>query len=181
MVLNCSAPVLTPLILCFTHILDGCYHVYLDVGSNVGIQVRKLFEPTKYPKAFAHKVFREAFGVNRDPGQVCAVGFEPNPRHAEKLRGIFSIKNRQLCQRFIVRLFHNIAIEAAYAKCGWNAKFFKETGVSNKDGKGTFFTDEAKAHNEWGGGIVRSNKNVKRTVKGRKKIQEHPVKRKANV
>ena len=76
----------------------------------------------------------------------------------------------------------HIAIEAAYAKCGWNAKFFKETGVSNKDGKGTFFTDEAKAHNEWGGGIVRSNKNVKRTVKGRKiKIQQHPVKQKANV
>ncbi len=23
--------------------LDGCYHVYLDVGSNIGIQVRKLF------------------------------------------------------------------------------------------------------------------------------------------
>ena len=25
--------------------LDGCYHVYLDVGANVGIQIRKLFEP----------------------------------------------------------------------------------------------------------------------------------------
>ena len=24
--------------------LDGCYHVYLDVGTNVGVQIRKLFE-----------------------------------------------------------------------------------------------------------------------------------------
>jgi len=28
--------------------LDGCYHIYLDVGTNIGIQVRKLFEP-RYP------------------------------------------------------------------------------------------------------------------------------------
>lgn len=25
--------------------LDGCYHVYLDIGTNVGIQIRKLYEP----------------------------------------------------------------------------------------------------------------------------------------
>ena len=27
---------------------DGCWHVYLDVGSNIGVQVRKLFEPERY-------------------------------------------------------------------------------------------------------------------------------------
>ena len=29
----------------------ACQHVYIDVGSNIGVQLRKLFEPAKYPKA----------------------------------------------------------------------------------------------------------------------------------
>ena len=65
---------------------------------------------------------------------MCAVGFEPNPRHAERLT----------------------EIEAAYNKCGWRVKFFTSTGVSDKNGEGTFFTDEAFSHNEWGGGIIGS-------------------------
>ena len=39
------------------NILDGCYHVYLDVGSNIGVQVRKLYEPRKYPDAYVHEIF----------------------------------------------------------------------------------------------------------------------------
>lgn len=31
--------------------LNGCRHVYIDVGSNMGVQIRKLFEPERYPKA----------------------------------------------------------------------------------------------------------------------------------
>jgi hypothetical protein len=42
--------------------LDGCYHVYLDVGSNVGVQVRKLFEPDLYPDAPVLEVFNSVFG-----------------------------------------------------------------------------------------------------------------------
>ena len=49
-------------ILSENNLLDGCYHVYLDVGSNIGVQVRKLFQPKEYPGAGAIKVFREAFG-----------------------------------------------------------------------------------------------------------------------
>ena len=30
---------------------DGCYHVFLDVGSNIGMHVRFLLEPHKYPQA----------------------------------------------------------------------------------------------------------------------------------
>ena len=45
-----------------SNILDGCYHVYLDVGSNIGVQVRKLYQPAYYPGAWALKVFQEAFG-----------------------------------------------------------------------------------------------------------------------
>ena len=42
--------------------LDGCYHVYLDVGSNRGNQVRKLFEPEKYQNASAIQIFDKYFG-----------------------------------------------------------------------------------------------------------------------
>ena len=45
-----------------SNILDRCYHVYLDVGSNIGVQVRKLYQPKYYPRAGVLKVFQEAFG-----------------------------------------------------------------------------------------------------------------------
>jgi FkbM family methyltransferase len=63
---------------------DGCYHVFLDVGSNIGNHVRFLFEPQLYPAArIARNFFKEAFGpeserVNTD---ICVFSFEPNPDH----------------------------------------------------------------------------------------------------
>ena len=53
----------------------------------MGIQVRKLYEPEKYPKANVNPVFDQYFGKNRDHKTVCAVGFEPNPSHSKKLKG----------------------------------------------------------------------------------------------
>ena len=69
--------------------MDGCYHVYLDVGSNIGIQVRKLFEPHLYPKAKVHKIFDHFFGQAefREISDICVVGFEPNPNHTTYLKG----------------------------------------------------------------------------------------------
>ena len=65
------------------NILDGCYHVYLDVGSNIGVQIRKLFEPEKYPDAYVHSIFNSQFGpidarrkASLEEGRVvCAIGF----------------------------------------------------------------------------------------------------------
>jgi hypothetical protein len=49
----------------------ACQHVYIDVGSNIGVQLRKLFEPAKYPKAAStHRVY------------------EPNPHHRPKLTNL---------------------------------------------------------------------------------------------
>ena len=28
---------------------DGCYHIFLDVGSNIGIHARFLYQPDRYP------------------------------------------------------------------------------------------------------------------------------------
>ena len=72
--------------------LDDCYHVYLDVGTNVGIQIRKLFEPSKYPGASVHTIFDLNFGTfeNRQregkKDKVCAIGFEPNFQHTADLK-----------------------------------------------------------------------------------------------
>ena len=73
------------------NLLDGCYHVYIDVGTNVGIQIRKLFEPEKYPDANVHKVFDTKFGSIKERLQptidggnmVCAIGFEPGNSHLD--------------------------------------------------------------------------------------------------
>lgn len=60
---------------------DGCFHVFLDVGANIGVHGRFLFEPKKYPEAVvARAIFDEEFGAERDNRDVCAFEFEPNPR-----------------------------------------------------------------------------------------------------
>ena len=75
-----------------SYLILGCYHVYLDVGSNVGIQIRKLYEPSKYVGATIHPVFDKYFhrniqSLNSSLPYICAVGFEPNPHHESKLKG----------------------------------------------------------------------------------------------
>lgn len=44
------------------NLLDGCHHVYLDMGTNRGVQIRKLYEPHLYPDATVLPVFDKYFG-----------------------------------------------------------------------------------------------------------------------
>tara|TARA_B110001452_G_scaffold8205_1_gene7224 strand:- start:403 stop:1326 length:924 start_codon:yes stop_codon:yes gene_type:complete len=62
----------------------NCSHVYLDVGTNLGVQIRKLAEPHKYTGAPILGRFRSLFG-SPPWCHVCAVGFEPNPAHHQRL------------------------------------------------------------------------------------------------
>lgn len=65
---------------------DGCFHIFLDVGANMGVHGRFLLEPQKYPLAIeSAKIFNEYFGADRDNRDICVFEFEPNPRHKEKL------------------------------------------------------------------------------------------------
>ena len=78
----------------------NCRHVYLDAGTNVGVQIRKVLEPARYPLSgagrsehqfvaaakYTHEVMRSNFGGNASRCTVCAVGIEPNPMHAVRLR-----------------------------------------------------------------------------------------------
>lgn len=90
---------LSALLLCDSS-LDGCHHVFLDLGANVGVHTRILFEQTRYPKARYNSIFDEWFGTDRHI--VCAFAFEPNKQHAAR----------------------HYALERAYASRGWVYRMF---------------------------------------------------------
>ena len=140
-----------------TNILDGCFYVYIDLGSNIGVQIRKLFEPELYPEANVHPIFNSYFGSieerkdTKNPLSICAVGFEPNLSHTKYLK----------------------QIETSYNKCGYQVMFFTETAVSNRDGNATFYSDTDLKHLEWGSGILSPevNKIANKTTSNVKKIR----------
>jgi len=88
--------------------------VYLDVGSHRGIQVRKLYEPRKYPDSKVHTLFDKFFGLptERNSSEICTVGFEPDPRHRMDLR----------------------LIKSTYEKMGWPVNFIF-SAVSDRNTK----------------------------------------------
>eukprot|EP00571_Detonula_confervacea_P004833 CAMPEP_0172316296 /NCGR_PEP_ID=MMETSP1058-20130122/27727_1 /TAXON_ID=83371 /ORGANISM="Detonula confervacea, Strain CCMP 353" /LENGTH=314 /DNA_ID=CAMNT_0013030571 /DNA_START=259 /DNA_END=1203 /DNA_ORIENTATION=- len=98
---------------------DGCYHVFIDAGSNIGMHARFLFEPTNYPKAWiARKFFVAHFGpeILRDNRDFCIFAFEPNPIHINRHMGM----------------------KDAYTNMGWRYHFFP-AGVGDKSGNLTFY------------------------------------------
>jgi len=101
--------------------LDGCLHVFLDLGSNRGLQIRKLYEPHLFPLAPILPLYQKYFGVpeSRNLQELCTVAFEPNPQHTDHLK--------------------NLA--ANYSTCGIRVVAFTETGVSDKDTVGNFAPD----------------------------------------
>ena len=131
----------------YSEMLDGCYHIYVDVGSNIGIQVRKLFEPERYPEGKVLPIFDKVFGnidhrrkENHANGKIiCVVGFEPNPRHKRDLK----------------------ELEASYNTCGYKVKFFTETAVSSFNGKSTLFSDENWKMLEWSASLLSPDLSIK--------------------
>ncbi|KAL7540407.1 hypothetical protein ACHAXR_012047 [Thalassiosira sp. AJA248-18] len=98
---------------------DGCYHVFIDVGSNIGMHARFLLEPSLYPKAWiARKFFVAHFGPEdlRDNRDFCVFGFEPNPSHIKR---------------------HG-EMRDAYSAMGWRYHYLP-VGVGDKNGQLTFY------------------------------------------
>ena len=110
--------------------LKDCLYLYIDVGTNIGVQIRKLFEPHRYPQAAVLPIFNEHFGHERNKSSsLCAIGFEMNPRHTRRLQ----------------------ALEEHYNKnCGYKVQIFTEIAASVKDGEADFWTDGDEEHHEWG-------------------------------
>jgi len=97
--------------------LDGCLHVFIDLGANRGLQIRKLYEPNHFPLSPVLNLFDRFFGKpdNRKLQEICSVAFEPNPKHAEHLH----------------------SLSEAYASCGINVLIYM-AGVGSKDSKSRF-------------------------------------------
>lgn len=124
------------------NILDGCQYVYIDLGTNIGIQIRKLYEPHLYPGAGVLPLFQTVFGNHTS--DVCSVGFEANPLHSGYLKE-----------------FENYCLQRK-----WRVKIFSPVAVSTRDGNITFYTEPGnEGNNQWGASLeVRAGENGKVTV-----------------
>lgn len=111
-----------------TKLADGCHHVFIDVGANLGVHSRFLFEPDQYRNATtALAVFEKYFGATRDYRDVCAFSFEPNPAHWPR--------HEQLA--------------AAYQAVGM--RYYPiHAGVSDMDGNMSFYHEQHNRNEEWG-------------------------------
>ncbi len=94
---------------------DGCDRIYLDIGTNVGVQIRKLYHPDLFPGT--SKIFDSKFGQERST--VCSFGFEPNPSHSSQLK----------------------LLEDSYVQAGYRVKIFP-VACSNVSGKASFVREE---------------------------------------
>lgn len=107
---------------------NGCYHIFLDIGANIGVHGRYLYEPDKYPKAAkVLEMFDSLFGEQRDNRDFCIFSFEPNPSHWQRLENLTE----------------------AYNKMGWNYHHVK-AGASNMDGALSFYRIDKGQNNDWG-------------------------------
>jgi len=125
---------------------DGCFHVFLDVGANIGVHGRFLFEPEKYPKArVAKSIFDTEFGSNRDNRDFCSFEFEPNPAQRQKLE----------------------AKASAYQAMGWRYEYIP-AAAGDFDGYMEFHHNNDTINEEWGF-------SVKKLVEGDAEIEKVPV------
>ncbi|KAJ1623655.1 hypothetical protein T492DRAFT_1053544 [Pavlovales sp. CCMP2436] len=132
-----AAPIADPsLVHALAGSADGCEHVYLDCGSNIGVQVRKLYEPSMYPKARqVRDLFRRYFGEEdaARSARTCAFGWEPNPRLETRLR----------------------KTQAAYNALGWRAHFYTRTALSTFDGTAVLNAENAQTdRHAWASSIT---------------------------
>ena len=113
--------------------VSGCKLLFLDVGSNRGTHIRKLFEPHLYKTAPYLKIFDGMFGsasFRSQPSSVtglCAIGIEPNPKWDPRFT----------------------QIEKAYQTKGWKVKWLRE-GVSNRSTSITFWGDPDNKSTDFG-------------------------------
>ena len=119
---------------------DGCYHVFMDLGANLGVHGRFLFEPEKYPNAtIAKEMFNSQFGTRdtRDNRDICVFAFEPNPIHKERHQ----------------------KLQETYQELGWRY-IPMPVGVGDLDGNLTFYRQDDQYYEEWGFGMQQITENA---------------------
>eukprot|EP00947_MAST-08B_sp_MAST-8B-sp1_P001158 g1158.t1 len=128
-----------------------CEHIYFDVGSNIGVQIRKVYEPYKYVEAVrlegdggwqpllnatALVLFRHYFGP-APRCHVCSIGIEANPTHSARLD----------------------EVQRRLRAAGAGVLFFKAAAATNSHGKLEFNVgkpDDVKRFQDWGASAVLS-------------------------
>jgi len=112
----------------------GCRSIFLDVGSNRGTHVRKMFEPQKYPGCKYLNMFDKGFGAAEKRAKpfnetgICTFGFEANPLWTSTLQ----------------------QLEKAYTAQGWRVKWFAPVAVGNTTGSLDFWDVNHGAYSDWG-------------------------------
>lgn len=97
-------------------------------GSNVGVQLRKLYNPWQFPDASVHKLFNETFGF--DHAGVCALGIEANPVHTPYL----------------------LKLNKYFQQKGYQAIVLTDTAATISTGHATFHLDHGSPV-EWGASL----------------------------
>ena len=129
---------------------DGCKHVYLDLGSNIGVHNRFLFQPELYPGTSMKSVFNKAFGspkVRSGPSNdsgICAFAFEANPIHAARLR----------------------AMEECYLARGHRVKVFVPNAVTDNEEESLYFEGKIRGVLWTAGTVVSKNRMMKAKLPG---------------
>ncbi len=114
---------------------DRCKKFYIDMGSNIGVQIRKLYQPEYYPNSPVLQIFDNYFGpphMRKTDHEICAVGFEMNPRHTQRLNHL----------------------KQNYDECGFKTYIFTETAVSTYYGNISFQSDNQLANHELGASVI---------------------------
>lgn len=115
--------------------LHVCRKWYIDVGTNIGVQIRKLYEPWKYPGAAALPILHDYLTVRDVHTDLCVLGIEMNPSHSARLA----------------------AIEHAYReRCHFDVTILRETAAQVFDGNVSFNSDLEFDKHEWGASTVKS-------------------------
>ncbi len=123
---------------------DGCRHVYLDLGANIGVHNRFLFQPKLYPDTSMRSAFDESFGsadlraLPSHESGICAFAFEANPFHAARLK----------------------AMEECYLARGHRLKVFAPNAVSDDTLESLFFQKLKHDNAVMWGGKVRSRHEI---------------------
>lgn len=111
---------------------NRCESVYVDLGSNVGVQPRAFFEPERYADNYMQPTFNAVFGDgDAQRTSACVFGFEANPRLVSRLR----------------------EIEVCYAKRGWRLQFFHAVALDADDTLVNIYSDVSSDEHYWGSGI----------------------------